>query len=170
MIYYIEAFQKKSALKSLITSNDPDNSTGEKAMIDDRWVNVQELRCAEKHYVNIYHSHYTYVESEYQLFGPAEEPDVHCPNPQCKARFGPHEDHIFRLDKSPNMQYVLRTTSLKEPPNFKLQEAITRENASSFDQISVSHRCRNCNKLVYFNYSPRNIDPSETYEGVKKVH
>lgn len=168
VIYYIEAYEEKSALRSLIGDNEPDNAKGVDVMLNDAWVDIIEKICDENHFVNIYHCHYTNIDEEHHLFGPAEEPDIHCPNKSCKYRLASHSDHIIRLDKDLSRQYVLRTVSTHEPENYSLEGAITDDIAGRYNQITIQRRCPHCDDVIYFNYTSRSLNSEETYQGVKK--
>lgn len=164
-IYYIEGYENKRSLFGLFGKDAPDESKGANQVKDEEFIEIVNKVCAEKHQINIYHSHYRNTDDEHQLFGPAEEPSVYCPS--CSYQLDNHEDHIVRLDSNLSMQYVLRTVSLNESSNFKHSDAVTKKLARQFDQICIPKECPHCGSTVYYNYSSRNLKVSEGFEGIK---
>jgi len=164
-IYYIEGHENTNSLYTLWGSNDPEETKGTNEVIDERFMEIESRDCEERHQVNIYHAHYTNIRSEHQMYGPAEKPQIYCP--QCSYRLDTHEDHIVRLDTELSMQYVLRSVSLSESSTHKLVKAITKTIARKYNQICVQNQCPHCSEIVYYNYSSRKINESEGYEGVK---
>lgn len=165
-IYYVEAYQDRNSIRGLIGTQKPDQKVGKKQLVDDRWVEISDVMCPQKHHINIYHTHYTYIDPEDQLHGPADKPSVYCPD--CKYELDKHENHIVRLDSDLDMQYILRSVSRSESTNHKFAKAITKKLARSYNQICTPHRCPHCDTQIYFNYSSRNIKKAEGYEGIKQ--
>lgn len=166
-IYYIEAYENRNSVRSFFMKSKPVEKKGQKAVINDEWVEISDVVCEEGHVIKAYHSHYTKVSEEDQRHGPEKQPSIYCPN--CSANLGDHENHIIKLDADLDMQYVLRSVSLEESTNHKSARAITKKNARNYDQICIPRSCGHCNADVYFNYSSRNLNKSESYKGVRSV-
>lgn len=163
VVYYIEAFESSKSLRSIFSHN-PDEIVGKDLMIDKNLVGIIENKCPEGHNLNIHTSHYKYVEEQNRLHGPAKEPVVRCPS--CKYKLDDHENHIINLDSSLKMQFVLRNVSLRSKDNYNHVEAITRSEATKYNQISTQRFCENCGELIHFNYSSRLVNKSKNYEGM----
>lgn len=164
VIYFIEAHESQRGLSSLFSHN-PDNTVGKKLMIDKKWTKIREKTCDEGHKLNIYATHYKYVDNEEdRLWGPVEEPVVRCP--YCESEIANHEDHIFKMDSSLSMQYVLRNISKEQPYQFNHVAAITRNTLTQYDQVSTTKTCDHCGNRIHLNYSSRNLNESENYQGV----
>lgn len=166
-IYYIETYQNRNSVRNFLMKSKPVEKVGNKELVDDKWVEVDDLICNEGHISKVYYSHYTKIKPQNQIYGPESKPSIYCP--KCSFDMGKHEKHIIKLDSSPEMQYVLRSVSLSESPNHKLSHAVTKKVARKYDQICISMSCDHCNSDVYFNYSSKNINSSESYNGVRSI-
>lgn len=165
VIYYIEAYESDKRKLGSLFRNKPDSILGQKLMIDKNWVKVEDLNCDEGHKIQCYISHYQHTERSERVKGPADQPTVRCPH--CKTKLDDHEDHIIRMDSDLDMQYVLRNVSRTPTPTYTHVDAITSKNASKYNQMSVTRKCYNCGNMVHYNYSSRNINSEESFQGVK---
>lgn len=164
VIYFIEAHQSNPRQLFSWNEPEPDETAGEELLIKPDWVTTQKRQCDNGHHLFCSICHYDHVDgAEHRLYGPADAVELCCPS--CQYRLGDHADHIVRLDSDPSMQYVLREIATEPNDNYKRTDAITTSKAGTYDQLSMTHDCPHCGALLYYNYSNRRVDQSETYQG-----
>ena len=165
VIYFIEAYESNPRRIVSWMAPDPDEKVGRDLVIDQEWTRTVRKTCDNEHYIFCTVTQYDNVKHEEdRMYGPAEEPDVHCP--ACKSRFGGHEDYIFRFDKSMKMQYILRSVALSPSTTYTYTEGLTHSEAGKVNQLYEVHTCDHCGSDIYFNYSNRRVNKSEKYQGV----
>ncbi len=165
VIYFIEAYESNPRRIVSWMAPDPDEKVGRDLVIDQEWTRTVRKTCDNEHYIFCTVTQYDNVKHEEdRMYGPAEEPDVHCP--ACKSRFGGHEDYIFRFDKSMKMQYILRSVALSPSTTYTYTEGLTHSEAGKVNQLYEVHTCDHCGSDICFNYSNRRVNKSEKYQGV----
>jgi|AntDeeMetagen681_2_1112603.scaffolds.fasta_scaffold00121_22 uncharacterized Zn finger protein (UPF0148 family) len=166
VIYFVEAYESNPRRFVSWMSPDADQKIGRDLVIDQDWIRTIKLQCDEQHYIFLRVTHYENVDEEDdRLYGPAEEPDVFCPS--CSARFANHSEYILRFDKSLKMQYILRTVSSSPNDKYTYAESITSGIAGQYSQLCEVHECRHCGLGVHFNYSNKQVNQDEKYQGIQ---
>lgn len=165
VIYFIEAYESNPRRIVSWMAPDPDEKVGRDLVIDQEWTRTVQASCDNDHYVFFTITQYDNVKHEEdRMYGPAEEPDVHCP--ACTSRFGGHDEFIFRFDKSLKMQYILRSVTLSPSQTYTYTESLTPSEAGQVNQMYEVHTCPHCGNDICFNYSNRRVNKSEKFQGI----